>query len=462
MSLNSFSFVLYMPFVVLINFVLPRRYRFIWLFLASSFFYLSNDVRYMTALLFCIITTYTTGLLLERFNDYKKRIFLAFCISVNILSLLSFRHSLLKLNFVPIGMSFYTLQAIGYTIDVYRKQITAEKNFLRYAAFISFFPTVTSGPIQRGTDLLQQLREGRDFDYARAHSGLYCLLRGYLLKIVIADRLGSMVNYAYDSYQTMPGATLLWATFLYGIQLYCDFAGYSSLAIGAGKLLGFDIKDNFLQPYFATSVKDFWNRWHISLSSWLRDYVYIPLGGNRKGRFRKYINLMITFLVSGLWHGSGGTFLLWGALHGSYQIIGDAAHKEHSKQKRLVHRMAGIVVTFALVDFAWLFFKADSLEQAFGMIERMLFHFGLREMTYYGSYLLGDTRLNLIFLLIGIVIVFWVDFLHEKNIYIEEIAAYKVNRIIRWIAYIILTLFLLLVIVQNYGQAASTFIYEKF
>lgn len=461
MSLNSFSFILFMPFTVFVNFILPKKYRYIWLFLAGCFFYLSHDYRYITGLLFCTLTTYITGILLEKRNCPGKPL-LGICILLNILNLLFFRHSFARLSFTPPGMSFYTLQAMGYVIDVYRKRIPAERNPIRYALFVSFFPTVLSGPIQRGTGLLQQLREGRDFDYSKAHSGLYCLLQGYLLKLVLADSLGPMVDYAYGSFQAMPGAALLWATVLYALQLYCDFAGYSALAVGAGRLLGFDIGPNFSQPYFASSVKEFWNRWHISLSSWLRDYVYIPLGGNRKGKARKCLHLMATFIVSGIWHGTGLNFMVWGLLHGGYQVLGNLLPGKPQREKGPLRRIAGMIFTFILVDFAWLFFRADSLKQAFQILSRILFDFHFREMTYYGHYLLGGTRLNLLLLLAGIAVLFFLDFLHEKKITLEEIALRRVSTGVRWTFYIALTLLLLLVIVRNYGQAASTFIYENF
>lgn len=462
MSLNSFSFVLFMPLVVFINFMLPRKQRYIWLLLASYFFYLSSDLRYASGLVFSTVTSYAAGLLLEGRRLPAKRLLLACGICLNLLMLFFFRHSFLRLGFVPVGVSFYTLQSMGYMIDVYRKQIPAERNLFRYAAYISFFPTVISGPIQRGTGLLQQLREGRDFDYSKVHAGLYYMLWGYLLKLVLADRLGSMVGFAYESPQTLPGATLLLATILYGVQLYCDFAGYSALAVGAAKLLGFDLESNFSQPYLAPSIRDFWNRWHISLSSWLRDYVYIPLGGNRKGKARKCLNLMATFLVSGIWHGSGANFLFWGALHGIYQILGDLTHRKAEGRKTLPRRIAGIVSTYLCVDFAWLFFRADSLEHAFSMLHRIVFHFGFGEMTYYGSYLLGDSQLNLALVLAGILVVFLVDLLHEKKISVARILARRTNVLIRWTAYAGLTLLILLAVVQNYGQAASTFLYEKF
>lgn len=462
MSLLSLSFIVFLPTVVLINFLLPRRHRYIWLFLASCLFYLSNDLRYAYGLAFCIGTTYVSGLLVEKGRGGSRKLFLGGCVFVNVLALVLFRIPLGETHIVPLGISFYTLQALGYVVDVYRNRVSAERNPLRYAVFVAFFPTVISGPIQRGGELLAQIRQGRDFDYRRARSGLYYLLWGYLLKLVMADGLATMVAFAYNDYENMPGATLLFATILYAVQLYCDFAGYSALAIGTAKILGFEIKDNFSQPYFAVSVRDFWNRWHISLSSWLRDYIYIPLGGNRKGRWRKQLNVMITFAVSGLWHGFGANFLIWGGLHGLYQVAGGMVSGRKKEGRSVFFRLAQMAITFILVDFAWLFFRADSAGQAFHILERIFTHFDFKQMTYYGSYMLGGTRGNLIFMLAGIAVVFFIDFLHERKISIEAFTMSRVNLAVRWTLYVVITLFLLAVIVRNYGQAASTFIYANF
>lgn len=464
MSLISLSFIIFLPLTVFVHFLIPKKRRYIWLFLSSYVFYLSNNVWYAAGLLFCTVSTYLAGLLMEGKGSGEKRLLLGACVLVNITAMVLFRQSFFGFFTAPIGISFYTLQALGYVADVYRGQVPAERNPLKYAVYVSFFPTIISGPIQRAGGLLAQIREGRDFDYDKAHSGLYYLLGGYLLKFAVADKLGIMVSVAYDNYQTMPGATLLWATVLYAMQLYCDFGGYSALAIGAGKMLGFDIGGNFAQPYFAVSVRDFWSRWHISLSSWLRDYVYIPLGGNRKGKCRKYVNLLITFLTSGLWHGTGLNFLVWGLLHGCYQVVGDilSGKDKNRKNFHIARRVSCMLVTFLLVDFAWIFFRAESVGQAMGIIERILFHFGLREMTYYGSYLLNCTKPGLFLVLAEIVAVFFVDFLHEKKISIENAAMGRINTAVRWMLYIGLTLFLLLMVVRNYGEAAATFIYESF
>lgn len=461
MSLISFSFVIFLPLAVCVNFIIPRRYRYIWLFAASCFFYFSNGAKLAAGLIFCVVTTYLTALLLERLEDAKRKYVLGACVSINVLLLLLLQYSALSSLAMSLGMSFYTLQALGYVADVYKKRLKAERNLMRYALFVAFFPAILAGPIQRGAVLLPQIEEGRDFDDKKAHSGLYLLLWGYLLKIVMADQLAPMVDFAYDSYMEMPGAALLWATVLYAVQLYCDFAGYSALALGTGKLLGFDLGGNFEQPYFSTSIKEFWSRWHISLSSWLRDYVYIPLGGNRKGKLRRYGNLMVTFLVSGLWHGTGVNFLVWGGLHGFYQIVGSCFPKR-DERAGVLRRGLRMTLTFGLVDFAWIFFRAESMEQAVGILQRILFCFNLKETTYYGSYLLGLSKRGLLLMIAGIVFVCSVDLLHEKKISIEYIAMHRINIVVRWLAYIGFTLFILFVAVRNYGQAASTFIYTRF
>jgi len=491
MSLQSFDFLFFLAAVVAVYYVIPRGFQYIWLCLASFFFYLSGDVRFLAGLAFCTVTTYVTGLLLEREEGRGKKALLFFCIGIHILVLLLLRYPLAKSVLAPLGISFYALQAMGYVMEVYKGGIKPEKNPVRYAVYVAFFPTVMSGPIQRAPKLLPQIREGNAFDYNKVHSGLYLLLWGYLLKRVMANPLGRMVDYAYGNYAQLPGATLLWATVLYAAQLYCDFAGYSALAIGAAKILGFDIGRNFEQPYFAASVRDFWKRWHISLSSWLRDYVYIPLGGNRKGKGRKYVNLMVTFLVSGLWHGAGAHYLVWGGIHGIYQVLESLVSESRirgsnvlgsrvrgsnipencargssvlgrDRRNGAVRRILRGVLTFALVDFAWLFFRADSVTQAFAILYRILFRFQFKEMTYYGSYLMGRTKPELLLLLAGIALVFLVDLLHEKKISLEDFAARRIPLAVRWMVYIALTLGILLVTVREYGQGASSFIYTRF
>lgn len=236
---------------------------------------------------------------------------------------------------LPVGISFYTFQALGYTIDVYRGDTCAEKNFFQYALFVSFFPQLVAGPIERSSHLLQQLATPHKFNSEEAKSGLLLMLWGFFLKIVLADRIAIFVDWVYGDYHTFGGWYLIVATALFAIQIYCDFAGYSIIAMGAAQILGIRLMENFQSPYLAVSVADFWRRWHISLTSWFRDYLYIPLGGSRCSKWRKYMNKMIVFLVSGLWHGAKISFVVWGGLNGLYQIIGEILQPLRDKLVKL-------------------------------------------------------------------------------------------------------------------------------
>ena len=264
---------------------------------------------------------------------------------------------------LPVGISFYTFQAIGYTIDVYRGTVAAEKNFFRYALFVSFFPQLVAGPIERSGNLLRQLSDPKPYRHEDARHGLLIILWGYFLKIVLADRIAIFVNNAYGSYNGYSGSTLLLATVLFAIQIYCDFAGYSTIAVGAAEILGFKLTDNFDAPYLSSSVALFWKRWHISLTSWFRDYLYIPLGGSRKGKARKYLNLFIVFLISGLWHGADLSFLVWGGINGLYRVVGEAVAPLrnrlisflHIHRDSFLYRTLCVAGTFLLIDFSWIF-----------------------------------------------------------------------------------------------------------
>lgn len=280
---------------------------------------------------------------------------------------------------LPVGISFYTFQAIGYTIDVYRGEIPVEKNPFRYALFISFFPQLVAGPIERSSNIIPQLYAPHSFDYQRVRRGLSVMLWGFFLKMVVADRLAIFVNGAYESYAQQGGLILIVAAVFFAIQIYCDFAGYSIIALGASEVLGIRLMKNFRQPYLALSIQDFWRRWHISLSTWFRDYIYISLGGNRKGRARKYLNNLLTFLASGLWHGANWTFVMWGFLHGFWIILGDALRpvraafcsKLHWKQNSVLRTVCRWSFTFSFVVFAYIFFRAASISEALGYIRQI-------------------------------------------------------------------------------------------
>ena len=297
-------------------------------------------------------------------------------------------HAGLQLNrpsfdvLLPVGISFYTFQALGYTIDVYRGDIYAEKNFFRYALFVSFFPQLVAGPIERSKNLLKQLAVPKKCSYDNLREGLLLMLWGFFLKIVIADRLALFVDTVYgQDYQNFGGVIVIIATVFFAIQIYCDFGGYSSIAMGAAKMLGIDLMENFNTPYLSMSTAEFWRRWHISLSTWFRDYVYIPLGGNRKGKVRKYLNLIITFGASGLWHGANWTFVVWGLLNGLYQIIGSLLMPLRRGFIRIFglnensegHRVLRMLFTFSLITVSWVFFRASSISMALDMLRSCIY-----------------------------------------------------------------------------------------
>jgi D-alanyl-lipoteichoic acid acyltransferase DltB (MBOAT superfamily) len=280
---------------------------------------------------------------------------------------------------LPVGISFYTFQALGYSIDVYYGRIQAERNFISYALFVTFFPGLVAGPIERTGNLLHQFKVNHEFDYDRVTSGLRLAAYGMFKKVVIADQIAVYVNGVFGNPGVYPSASLAAAVFFFAIQIYCDFSGYSDIAIGCARVLGFNLMTNFRQPYLSHSITEFWRRWHISLSTWLKDYLYIPLGGNRKGKVRQKINLMITFLLSGLWHGAAWHFVAWGALHGVYQIIGRSTeplrntlyHKIGLSEESQIRKALQICVTLLLVCFAWIFFRANTIQDAFLIITKL-------------------------------------------------------------------------------------------
>ena len=285
-----------------------------------------------------------------------------------LLAVAGLRFELPGLNWaVPVGISFFTFQAVGYLWDVYYKRIPAEKNWWHYMLFVSFFPQIASGPISKAADLLPQIKAQRIFNYDKAVQGLKWLLWGMFLKVVLADRLGLYVDSVYSNYIYQSGLSCMVASILYSFQIYGDFAGYSLMAIGVGRLMGFDLINNFNRPYLSASVTEFWHRWHISLSVWLKDYVYIPLGGSRCSKLRNYWNIFITFLVSGIWHGANWTFIVWGIWHGLFQILEKMFRLQKCNSKGGI-KVLRILITFILVNFAWIFFRMPTLHDAWQVI----------------------------------------------------------------------------------------------
>lgn len=447
MLFNSFPFLIFFPIVTLLYFIIPRKLRYIWLLIASYYFYMCWNVKYVVLILFSTLITWGLGLLVPRLQTKKGKLALLFSgIGANMAVLFFFKYfnffysnlgrvlgkvgiTLAPSPFdflLPVGISFYIFQALGYLIDVYREEIDPEKNVLRYALFVSFFPQLVAGPIERSKRLLTQMKEIETiqvWNSERIAQGLILMIWGLFQKMVIADRVAIFVDRVFNNLQGVGTVEAVLAAVGFSLQIYCDFAGYSSVAIGSAKVMGFELMENFDTPYFATSIANFWRRWHVSLSTWFRDYLYIPLGGNRKGKLRKYINLMITFLASGLWHGANWTYIVWGGLHGVYQILGDLLKpvKEKCYQVCKVNkeaesfRFGQIFVTFSLTAFAWIFFRASSMSQAVLFIKRMFTHFNPWVLFDQTLFTWGLDRIEADVLLLGIVILLLVDLIHYRK-----------------------------------------------
>ena len=405
-------------------------------------------------LILCVILNLSILVFLKYFDfalGYLNRIFSLFHIPE-----VSWNYSIL----LPVGISFYTLQALGYLIDVYRGEIEAEKNFLRYALFVSFFPQLVAGPIERSKNLLVQLREPHSLKYENIRKGALLVLYGLFLKMVIADRAAIIVNTVYGDSVKYPGFYIIVATIFFSIQIYCDFYGYSTIARGSALLMGIRLMDNFNAPYYAKSVKEFWRRWHISLSGWFRDYLYIPLGGNRKGKIRKEGNLLVVFAVSGLWHGASLAFVVWGLLNGIYQVMADIVMKVKTAacfSKRLFQTVA----TFILVTFAWLFFRAGSLKVSVELIKNV-FSTNNWTILFDGSlYKLGVARNYMNVLILSILSLFTVDYHKYKG----KDAATIFFQQGWWFRTLIIMLLIFTILVYGcYGEMYDTkqFIYFQF
>ncbi len=403
MLFNSQLFAVFLTAVFLLYYILPARFRWVFLLLASYGFYMNLHAAYGLLLFFSTLLTFLLALRLEKAPDQKKK---RLCLTGGILPLLAILlvfklgapvidrinalidagrlslHPLTLRILLPAGVSFYFFQSMGYLIDVYKGKVRAERHFGHYALFVSFFPQLLAGPIGRADALLPQLKAEQRFDYDSASYGLKLMAWGYFKKLVIADTFAVTVNQVYDNCRSYVGLVFIITTVMYAIQIYCDFSGYSDIAIGCARLFGVELTTNFKSPYLSFSIREFWSRWHISLSTWFRDYVYIPLGGSRTGRIRHCLNLFITFLVSGFWHGSALTFLAWGAIHGLLQIIetflypkrkaGAPARKKHWWQ---------LPLTFCLVCLAWIFFRANSIQDALWILSRLFWDIG-RPLNY--------------------------------------------------------------------------------
>lgn len=451
MGFTSLAFLVFFPAVLIIYLLLPCCARVVWLLAASYAFCISFDVKYAFVLLVSTLVTYFLGILMEgQRKERIKKFYLAAAVILHIFFLAFFKYNRLQI-LLPVGISFYTFQAIGYLVDVYRGKIAPERNILYFALFQAFFPKLVQGPIERSDNLLEQIRTLKQKelrDLQRIREGALLLVWGLFQKLMIADRIAVPVNAVYGQFEAFGGVEILVVTILYAFQIYCDFAGYTDIARGAAKILGIELKGNFLRPYLADSVQDFWRRWHISLSSWLRDYLYIPLGGNRKGKLRKYVNIMITFLVSGIWHGTGFHFLVWGGLHGLGQIF----DIKNAKLPRWVKR----VLVFCFADIAWMIFRADSMGDVKEMLVILFTNFRLQD---FSGMLLGKFEWLLIFL--GILLVMGKDILEEKGVCFKE-RIFNQGWPVRCLIYT--ALMAGIIVLGAYGEAYDTsqFLYTQF
>ena len=391
MLFNSYEYLIFFPLVSLVYFLLPKvNIRIVWLLLASYFFYMYWNPIFILLILVSTVVDYLVGRAIDNTEEgSRKKQFLWVSIVVNIGILFYFKYyNFLRENLqsiidqigvefmipdhswlLPVGISFYTFQTLSYTIDIYRGQQKAEKNFFLFALYVSFFPQLVAGPIERSTNLLPQFKIKHTFDYDRVRWGLSLILLGLFKKIVIADRFAIYADEIFDHPGEYTGLAAIMGTIFFTFQIYCDFSGYTDVAIGSARVLGFKLMDNFKGPYLSKSIKEFWRRWHISLSTWFRDYLYIPLGGNRAGQNKLYRNLIIVFLVTGLWHGANWTFIVWGMFHGVFLIV------ERLGWGRLLAKLPSIVqviYAFVVVSIGWVFFRADSLSSAFTILGSFL------------------------------------------------------------------------------------------
>jgi D-alanyl-lipoteichoic acid acyltransferase DltB (MBOAT superfamily) len=458
-------------------------------------------------MLFSTVVTFIGGLLIQRLDDkknllepytdtyklleqkiiLKKKIYLTLCLVINLGILFFFKYfnflntSITELfaNFhvnwgfdnlnilLPVGISFYTFQALSYTFDVYYKKTNATTHFGKFALYVSFFPQLVAGPIERSWNLLPQFSEKMYFDYSRVKDGLLIILKGVLKKVVIADRLAIVVNTVYNSPENYFGLEVIIATIFFAFQIYCDFSAYTDIARGSARVMGFNIMENFKHPYFATSIPEFWRRWHISLTTWFRDYLYIPLGGNRVPVYRWYINIMLVFLISGLWHGAAWNFVIWGLIHGIFQLADIYSKKTRQfigikinlkKDSEDIYAFK-VIWTFLLTCFAWLFFRAASLSDAIILLKNATVYNPWK--LFDGSlYRLGLDAHDFIFAIISIILLLIVWILQRKRSLRDVLLQQHI--ITRWCVYILLILFIIIFGYYGSQYETSQFIYFQF
>ncbi|NQU99835.1 MAG: MBOAT family protein [Parcubacteria group bacterium] len=480
MLFNSIHFLIFFPIVVAVYFCLPYRVRWFFLLLASYYFYMAWKPEYAVLILFSTVIDYFVALKMDKTDNKKvRKTLLVFSLVFNLGVLFLFKyfnffndtvnHAFDYFNvfynvptfdlLLPVGISFYTFQTLSYTIDVYRGVKKPEKHFGIFALYVSFFPQLVAGPIERSTRLLPQFFQKHKFEYTRVVDGLKLMMWGFFKKLVIADNIAILVNEVYGTPTDYVGVTLLLATYLFAFQIYCDFSGYSDIAVGAAKIMGYDLMDNFKRPYFSKSISEFWRRWHISLSSWFKDYLYISLGGNRVSKWLWRRNIFIVFLVTGFWHGANWTFVIWGLLHGFYIIVGEWTKNIRQNFVDLIglvkypkiKKYISILITFHLVLISWVFFRADSIQKAWYIIINFFTDFSLKL-----PFDLGFGRNSLAIIILSIILMESVHLIERQKSMKQFFSEKPI-----WLCWVFFSLLLWLIILfGNFGH--QEFIYFQF
>lgn len=479
MLFNSLAFLIFLPIVFTLYWLLQRKnlnFQNTLLLVASYVFYGYWDYRFLSLIIISSIADYIIGYLLATVtSDPRRKLLLTLSILINLGILGFFKYfdffidsfvvmldsfglqaNVRSLNIIlPVGISFYTFQTMSYSLDIYKGKFDAVKNPVTFFAFVGFFPQLVAGPIERARNLLPQFEQRREFDAAKATDGLRQILWGFFKKVVIADNIAAHVNRIFVGYDQMDGMVLFIGVFLFAIQIYCDFSGYSDIAIGTARLFGFSLMRNFAFPYYSRNIGEFWRRWHISLSSWFRDYLYIPLGGSQRGKFRRSLNIVVTFTVSGLWHGANWTFVLWGLLHGLYYLPAMILNLPKEKggivaEGKLLPSVTETIrmaVTFALVLFAWVFFRADSMSAALGYIGRFITGPFYDPACWHSQYAL------VVLLSVFLLAVEWIQ--RERQ---HALEFHELGTVGRWAIYV--TGMLAILLLGNFGEV--DFIYFQF
>ena len=485
MSYTSWVYYVMVLVLLFMYYILPKRFRWLVLLTGSIAFYtqIINDKKQAAIFFMSIAISYIAGITLQKLRNNEhlltRKAVLFGGITLSALPLLlekagdfvcgSVFHTTKVVWIIPVGLSFYTLQIVAYLVDIYRGEIDAQFNPLKYGLFITFFPQIIQGPIPRYRQLNKELYEGNDYNPGNFMRGIQLVIWGFFLKYMIADKAAVVVDSVFDNYHAYSGVYIWTAAILYSIQLYTDFLSCTTMSQGVAEMFGIHLVNNFARPYFSTSIKEFWRRWHMSLSLWLRDYIYIPLGGNKKGKTFKWLNLIITFSISGLWHGGSWKFLLWGLIHAFYQIVSEVNHevskrfgflRTNIKEDRLSITLLRMR-TFILVMVAWIIFRADSVQASFEMIRTMITGFNPWVLTDNSLFRLGLNWKEFAVLLISIGVLFCISRLQERGVVLRDWFSNQ-NTVVRWTVYLLAIWVIWICGTYGFGFDEKDFIYGGF